>query len=187
MARGLCNRVEDSTAYLRWLFSGLSSQWGLNCGVGSSVGSAVNGASIVCSFVTLAAWRSRRLSCCSSYRTRGLCNRVEDSTAYIRWPLSLHCGLDNEFEERSKSNNRLQSVFESMPGPRDSPHSKRVHKEADDIAMKYTKHALSNRARFACTQKFSLNKFQREIPSETQKQLAERAVNAELEYVSNLF
>jgi hypothetical protein len=44
--------------------------------VGSSMGSAVDGASIVGSFVTLEAWKNRWLSR-RPYRTRGLCHPVE--------------------------------------------------------------------------------------------------------------
>jgi hypothetical protein len=52
--------------------------------VGSSVGSAVDDASIVGSFGTLEAWKNHWLSWIP-YGTRGLCNLIEDSTAYIRW------------------------------------------------------------------------------------------------------
>jgi hypothetical protein len=63
-------RVEDTTAYIRWLFL---------------VGSAVEGASIVGSFVTLGAWKRRWLSW-SSYRTN-------DPTPHI---VQAH----NEFQSR---------------------------------------------------------------------------------------
>jgi hypothetical protein len=64
------------------------------------MGSAVNGVSIVVSFVTLEAWKESRWLSWSSFRKLGLYNPVEDSTAYIRWLFNglssrwcLDCGL----------------------------------------------------------------------------------------------
>jgi hypothetical protein len=93
------------------------------------------------------------------------------------------CLFDQDFERRLNASNRLRAIFERITGPGDPILHETVQ---DDCAMLYIEHALLNRARFACTQKYNFVVRYDDIPYESIQNTAEIYFNSELEYLSTL-
>jgi hypothetical protein len=113
--------------------------------------------------------------------------------------LEVMCLSDEEFESHLKTNDHLQRVFQTTvsewesssmeDGETDSVSSQGIDRdmsETDHIAMLYIEHALLNRARFACGQKYLLSMRFKHISSNELKHLVKEAANKELTYVSEL-
>jgi hypothetical protein len=93
---------------------------------------------------------------------------------------------DKDFEKSVKANDRLRNILATTTSPGCSPHQKSVLDETEPMAILFIEHALLNRARFACSQKYKLHRSYSDLPSRMIQRAAEYRVNSELQYVSVL-